>query len=64
MHKKEQIMSSAKWAIRTMVPEAVYTDRREQIDFFYREALQAIERRSMATVLLGQGRMGKTEIFK
>ncbi len=57
-------MSNAKWAIRTMVSEAVYTDRREQIDFFYRAALKAIERRSMATVLLGQRRMGKTEIFK
>ena len=57
-------MSNAKWTIRTLVPEAIYTDRREQIDYFYREALQAIERRGMATVLLGQRRMGKTEIFK
>ncbi len=57
-------MDDRKWAIRTLVPEAVYTDRREHIDYFYQTALNAIRRRSMATVLLGQRRMGKTEIFK
>ena len=57
-------MYDRKWTIRTMVPEEVYTNRREHIDYLYRTALNAIERRSMATVLLGQRRMGKTEIFK
>ena len=52
------------WAIRPLVPEDVYTDRREYIDYFYKIALKAITRRSMSTVLLGQRRMGKTEIFK
>src|SRR6056297_711388 len=53
-----------KWAIRPLVAEEVYTDRQEYIDYFYNTALKAITRRSMSTVLLGQRRMGKTEIFK
>ncbi len=57
-------MSNNKFAMRPMVPEAVFTDRREHIDYFHRSAMRAIERRSMATVLLGQRRMGKSEIFK
>ena len=52
------------WAIRPLVPEEVYTDREEFLDYFYRAALNARERRTMSTVLLGQRRMGKTEIFK
>ncbi|MEE4355853.1 MAG: hypothetical protein V2I97_05240, partial [Desulfococcaceae bacterium] len=52
------------FAIKTMVPEEVYTDRQEYLDSFYRYALLAAERRSFSTVLLGQRRMGKTEIFK
>jgi len=51
-------------AVKTLVPEAVYTDRREFIDYFYEYALAAPGRRAMSTVLLGQRRMGKTEIFK
>ncbi len=51
-------------AAETYVPEDVYTDRKEYIDFFYDEAIRAIGRRTMSTVLLGQRRMGKTEIFK
>ncbi len=51
-------------AAETYVPEEVYTDRKEYIDFFYNEALRAIGRRTMSTVFLGQRRMGKTEIFK
>ncbi len=45
------------------VPEAVYTDRQEFLDYFYKLALQARTQRAMSTVLLGQRRMGKTEIF-
>ena len=45
------------------VPEAVYTDRQEFLDSFYHLALEARFQRSMSTVLLGQRRMGKTEIF-
>jgi len=51
-------------AIKTLVPEAVYTDHREFIEYFYECALSAPGRRAMSTVLLGQRRMGKTEIFK
>jgi len=34
------------------------------LNYLYQAALNAIERRSMSVVLLGQRRMGKTEIFK
>ena len=52
------------WVIRPLVPEEVYTDRAEFLDYFYEAALKAATRRTMSTVLLGQRRMGKTEIFK
>ena len=52
------------WAVRPLVPEEVYTDRAEPLQYLYQYALKAITRRSMSTVLLGQRRMGKTEIFK
>ena len=51
-------------AIKTLVPEDVYTDRQEFLDYFYAYALKAGTRRAMSTVLLGKRRMGKTEIFK
>ncbi|MBL7062707.1 MAG: hypothetical protein ISS49_00680 [Anaerolineae bacterium] len=54
----------SRWAIRPQVPDEVYTDRREFIDYFVQAAREAIARRTMSTVLLGQRRMGKTEIFK
>ncbi|KPA09975.1 hypothetical protein MHK_009823, partial [Candidatus Magnetomorum sp. HK-1] len=57
-------MSKRNHALETVVPEAVYTDRQELIDYFYDAALKATSRRTMSTVLLGQRRMGKTEIFK
>ncbi|PID73135.1 MAG: hypothetical protein CSB33_05370 [Desulfobacterales bacterium] len=57
-------ISKPRWAIRPRVPEPVYTDRREFIEYFHHAALEAIHRRTMSTVLLGQRRMGKTEIFK
>jgi hypothetical protein len=47
-----------------LVPEEIYTDRQEFIDYFYQAALKARIRRTGSTVLLGQRRMGKTEIFK
>jgi hypothetical protein len=53
-----------KWAIKTVVPEEVYTDRQFFLDYFYEAAQKARTRRTMSTVLLGQRRMGKTEIFK
>ncbi|MEZ4528912.1 MAG: hypothetical protein R2941_23620 [Desulfobacterales bacterium] len=53
-----------KFAVKPLVPDEVYTDRQEYLDYFYRYALLAAERRAMSTVLLGQRRMGKTEIFK
>ena len=52
------------WVIRPLVPDEIYTDREEFIDFFYEQAMWAATRRSMSTVLLGRRRMGKTEIFK
>ena len=55
---------NSKWAIRPLVPEEVYTDRDEHLEYLYNAALYAATRRTMSTVLLGQRRMGKTEIFK
>jgi AAA+ ATPase superfamily predicted ATPase len=52
------------WAIKPLVSEEVYTDRQEFLDYFYQSALKERTRRSGSTVLLGQRRMGKTEIFK
>ncbi|MEM7538218.1 MAG: hypothetical protein AAF639_38985, partial [Chloroflexota bacterium] len=52
------------WIIRPDVPDEIYTDRTEFLDYFYQSALRAADRRSISTVLLGQRRMGKTEIFR
>ncbi|HLC16278.1 MAG TPA: hypothetical protein VJL89_08645 [Thermodesulfovibrionia bacterium] len=56
--------TQAPFVVRPLVPEEVYTDRKEFIDYFYNAALEAAGRRTMSTVLLGHRRMGKTEIFK
>ena len=55
---------SPSWIVRPLVPEPVYTDRAEFLEYFHHAALEAAHRRTMSTVLLGQRRMGKTEIFK
>ncbi|MBL7063557.1 MAG: hypothetical protein ISS49_05015 [Anaerolineae bacterium] len=55
---------NAPWVVKPLVPEEVYTDRTEFLDYFYEAALKAATRRTMSTVLLGRRRMGKTEIFK
>jgi len=63
----EQLVAEKKnsrWAIRPLVSEEVYTNREEHLEYLYNAALEAIGRRTMSTVLLGQRRMGKTEIFK
>ena len=52
------------WAVEPLVPEEVYTDREEFTDLFYNAALNARGRRTLSAALLGQRRMGKTEIFK
>jgi hypothetical protein len=52
------------YAIRPIVPEPVFTDRKEHLDYLVQAALNAVERRTLSIVLLGQRRMGKTEIFK
>ena len=57
-------MYKKKFAIKTLVPEEIYTDREYWLKYFYDEALKAATRRSGSIVLLGQRRMGKTEIFK
>jgi hypothetical protein len=50
--------------VESLIPDEVYTDRQEHIDYYYKAALKAINRQTMSSVLLGQRRMGKTEIFK
>jgi len=57
-------MNNNNFAIKTLVPDEIYTDRKEFLDLFYNEALKAATRRTVSMVLLGQRRMGKTEIFK
>ena len=52
------------WVIKPLVPDEVYTDRAEFLEYFYTTARNAAERRTMSTVLLGRRRMGKTEIFR
>jgi len=52
------------WAVKPSVSEEIYTDRQEFLDDLYQTALKARTRRAGSTVLLGQRRMGKTEIFK
>jgi hypothetical protein len=54
----------SRWAIRPLVSEDVYTNREEHLEYLYNAAIDAATRRTMSTVLLGQRRMGKTEIFK
>ena len=54
----------SRWAIRPLVSEEVYTNREEHLEYLYNAAIDATTRRTMSTVLLGQRRMGKTEIFK
>ncbi|HEW97652.1 MAG TPA: hypothetical protein ENF37_03280 [Beggiatoa sp.] len=59
-----EIQKTPQWAIKTLVPDEVYTDREFFLEYFFKAALKARTRRTMSTVLLGQRRMGKTEIFK
>ncbi|OAD22422.1 hypothetical protein THIOM_001775, partial [Candidatus Thiomargarita nelsonii] len=59
-----QIQSPPNWVIKPTVPEEIYTDRQEFLDYLYQAALKAKTRRTSSTVLLGPRRMGKTEIFK
>jgi len=59
-----EIQQTPQWAIKPLVAEEVYTDREFFLEYFYKAALKARTRRTMSTVLLGQRRMGKTEIFK
>jgi len=54
----------SQWIVKPDVPDEIYTDRQEFINSFVKDAYEAIRRRTMSTVLLGQRRMGKTEIFK
>ncbi|ETR72588.1 MAG: hypothetical protein OMM_07431, partial [Candidatus Magnetoglobus multicellularis str. Araruama] len=56
--------SSQKYAIKTIVPRKVYTDREEFLNFYFDASIRAKTRRTMSTLLLGMRRMGKTEIFK
>jgi len=56
--------STQEFAIKTIVPREVYTDREEFLHFYYDAAIRAKSRRTMSSLLLGMRRMGKTEIFK
>ncbi|MDM8518772.1 hypothetical protein QUF64_01895 [Anaerolineales bacterium HSG6] len=55
--------TNQKWVVRPQVPDSVFTDRQEYLDYLYKAALNINMRRTISTVLLGQRRMGKTEIF-
>jgi len=61
---KSKGSNATPWVVKPLTPEEVYTDRAEFLKYFYQTALKAATRRTMSTVLLGQRRMGKTEIFK
>jgi len=56
--------STQEYAIKTIVPQEIYTDREEFLSFYYDAAIRAKTRRTMSSLLLGMRRMGKTEIFK
>jgi hypothetical protein len=56
--------TTMKYVVKPLVPEDVYTDRTEFLDYLYHTAREAAHRRTTSTVLLGRRRMGKTEIFK
>ena len=56
--------SIQEYAIKTIVPNEVYTDREEFLTSYYDSAILAKTRRSMSSLLLGMRRMGITEIFK
>jgi hypothetical protein len=56
--------SNQKNAIKTIVPQEVYTDREEFLSYYFNAAMDAKTRRTMSSVLLGMRRMGKSEIFK
>ncbi len=62
--RKLKMLKESEWVIRPEVPDEVYTDRQEFIERFMKDAYEAAARRTMSIVLLGQRRMGKTEIFK
>ncbi|MDL1964568.1 MAG: hypothetical protein LWW98_09625, partial [Deltaproteobacteria bacterium] len=61
---KDNLFTDYRWAIRPLVSEEVYTNREEHLEYLYNAAIKATTLRTMSTVLLGQRRMGKTEIFK
>jgi hypothetical protein len=61
---KKSMKSTQEYAIKTIVPNEVYTDREEFLTTYYDAAILAKTRRSMSSLLLGMRRMGKTEIFK
>ena len=56
--------TSKQWTLRTATPDEVWTDREWHMKYFFEWSLRAIERGMPSTVLLGQRRLGKTEIFK
>ncbi|MEZ4864264.1 MAG: hypothetical protein R3C14_23330 [Caldilineaceae bacterium] len=64
MPDQPNLFPGSPWVIKPLVPDEVYTDRAEFLDYFYTIAHNAAERRTMSTVLLGRRRMGKTEIFR
>ena len=52
------------WITPQLVPDEVFTDREEFLDYFYQASLKAATRRTKSMVLMGQRRMGKTEILR
>ena len=62
--KSAQQFPAKPWIIRPQVPDEVFTDRDEHLNYFYKYALKTASGRAMSTVLMGRRRMGKTEIFR
>ncbi len=57
------VSPNRQWVLHPRVPDDIYTDREEILTYLYDHALNARHERSYSTLLLGQRRMGKTEIF-
>lgn len=64
MSDAPKLFPGTPWVIKPLVPDEIYTDREEFLEYFYNAAFNVVGRRTMSTVLLGQRRMGKTEIFR
>lgn len=53
MSDNPMLYKSTPWVIKPLVPDEIYVDREEFLDYFYKDAHRAVERSGMSTVLLG-----------